>query len=315
MEITKIITKYSRKEKAITYEYEKDLSRRYREAKSNNFSFPEIKNVFDCITEILMYYHKTRRTMRRHIEHAIHLIKNASQETLCTDITSDKCPHKGLLSSAIRNIRDIRKENVIFRYGKQYCANNVYETPYNGVRYPYAYCIRVMVQALHVIYMIQMMDTTNSRKAGAYQEQYHYYLDYLLEKAPNVFLIPTMRNISIATAIQNRCLRIQPCRIRIGELWRDINQVRRIYQNNIWYAKQHKISLDTLHAIMRKDTRALSPLTPKDTRVVYKIVCENATPFTKYSIKNGYNNCYPRERIYEDKRDNRVILRFYEKGK
>jgi len=309
MEITKIITKYSRKEKANTYEYEKDLLRRYREAKSNNFSFPEIKNVFDCITEILMYYHKTRRTMRRHIEHAIHLIKNASQETLCTDITSDKCPRKGLLSSAIRNIRDIRNENVIFRYGKQYCENNVYETPYNGVRYPYAYCIRVMVQALHVIHMI------NSTKTDTEQMQYHYYLDYLLENAPNVFLLPTLRNISMATEIQNRCSRIQLCRIRVGELWRDINQVRRIYQNNIWYAKQHKISLNTLHAIMRKDTRTLSPLTPKDTRVVYKIVCENATPFTKYSIKNGYNNCYPRERIYEDKRDNRVILRFYEKGK
>lgn len=308
MEITKIITKYSRKEKAITYEYEKDLSRRYREAKSNNFSFPEIKNVFDCMTEMLMYYHKTRRTMRRHIEHAIYLIKNASQETLCTDITSDKCPHKGLLSSAIRNIRDIRNENVIFRYGKEYCANNVYETPYNGVRYPYAYCIRVMVNALHVIHMI------NSTKTDTEQTQYHYYLDYLLENAPNVFLLPTLRDISMATEIQNRCSRIRLCRIRVGELWRDINQARRIYQNNIWYAKQHKISLDRLYAIMRKDTRALLPLTPKDTRALYKIVCENAAPITKDSIKNGYNNCYPRERVYDNGNKQRVILRFYEKN-
>lgn len=308
MEITKIITKYSRKEKANTYEYEKDLSRRYREAKSNNFSFPEIKNVFDCITDILMYYHKTKHTMRRHIEHAIHLIKNASQDTFCSDITIDKCPPKGLLSSAIKNVRDIRKENVIFRYGKQYCANNVYETPYNGVRYPYAYCIRAMVQALHVIHMI------NSRKTDTEQTQYHYYLDYLLENAPNVFLLPTLRNISIATEIQNRCSRIQPCRIHTGELWRDINQARRIYQNNIWYAKQHKISLDRLYAIMRKDTRALLPLTPKDTRALYKIVWENAAPITKDSIKNGYNNCYPRERFY-DNGNKRVILRFYEKEK
>lgn len=308
MEITKIITKYSRTEKAITYEYEKDLSRRYREVKSNNFSFPEIKNVFDCMTEMLMYYHKTRRTMRRHIEHAIYLIKNVSQETLCTDITSDKCPHKGLLSSAIRNIRDIRNENVIFRYGKEYCANNVYETPYNGVRYPYAYCIRVMVQALHVIHMI------NSTKTDTEQAQYHYYLDYLLENAPDVFLLPTLRNISMATEIQNRCSRIRLCRIRVGELWRDINQARRIYQNNIWYAKQHKISLDRLYAIMRKDTRALLPLTPKDTRALYKIVCENAAPITKDSIKNGYNNCYPRERVYDNGNKQRVILRFYEKN-
>lgn len=310
MEITKIITKYSRKEKDTVND--RELLRRYRVAKTNNFSFPEIKNVFDCIVEILMYYHKIRHATRRQIEYAIHLIKNASQETLCTDITIDKCPPKNLLSSAIRNIRDIKNENVIFRYGKQYCANNVYETPYNGVRYPYAYCIRVMVQALNVIHMV------NRTKTDTEQTQYHYYFDYLLENVPNVFLVPTLRNISMATAIQNRCSRIQLCRIRVGELWRDINQARIIYQNNLWYAKQHKISLDRLYAIMRKNTRALVPLSPKDTLVLYKIVCEKALPFTKDSIKIGYDNCYPHERVYEDKRDNRVnrvILRFYEKEK
>jgi len=301
MEITKIITKYSRKEKDTVNE--KELLRRYRMAKTNNFSFPEIKNVFDCIVEILMYYHKTIHTTRRQIEHTIHLIKNASQETLCTDITINKCPPKDLLSSAIRNISDIKNENVIFRYGKQYCANNVYETPYNGARYPYAYCIRVMVQALNVIHMI------NSTKTDTEQTQYHYYLDYLLENAPNVFLVPTLRNISMATAIQNRCSRIQLCRIRVGDLWRDINQARRIYQNNIWYAKQHKISLDRLYAIMRKNTRALLPLSPKETRALFKIVCENGLPFMKD------RDCYPQERVYENKRDNRVILRFYEKEK
>ena len=304
MEITKIITKYSKKEKVTT---EKDLLRRYREAKSNNFSFPEIKNVFDCIVEILLFYdhQKTDHTSRRHIAHAIHLIKNLSRETLCTDITHDKCPPKDLVSYAIRNIRDIKYENVIFRYGKEFCANHVYETPYNGVIYPYAYSIRVMIQALHVIH------TINSTKNVTDQSQYHYhhYLDYILDSAPNVFLMPTLRNISMMNAIQNRCSRIQPCRIRVGELWRDINQARRIYQNNLWYAKQNKITLDTLHARMRKDTRALSPLSPKDTRALYKIVCENAMPITKDSITTRNRDCYPRERVYED----RVLLRFYEK--
>jgi hypothetical protein len=96
--IAKIIRKYRIKERKATPVSEKDLQRRYRVTGNANFSFPEIKNALDCIADILSYYKDNRYTtntkMRRLILQTIDSIKNASQETLCSDITIDKCPPK-----------------------------------------------------------------------------------------------------------------------------------------------------------------------------------------------------------------------------
>ena len=273
---------YRKKEKKERLVYDpNDLLKRYRKTKSNNFAFPEIKNVMDCIADVLSYYkashYKKNAMMRRLIDQAIHRIMNASQETICADITIDKCPPKNTIS-AITHARDkgffnIKNENVIFRYGKEYCKTNVYETPYKGVQYPYAYCIRVMIQSLNVIELINIDITANAANAASasLQDQYHYYLDYLLENAPNVFIVPTLHSLP------NRDSRIQYIRcIPFGNLdlvWHDINKARKIYQTNVWYSRN--------------------------------------------KVKDG--TCYPHERVYDnveaDKRYNRINLRFYEQRK
>ena len=316
--IAKIIRKYRRKERnerMLAPVSEKDLQRRYRATGNANFSFPEIKNALDCIADILSYYKDNRYTsntkMRRLILQTIDSIKNASQETLCTDIKIDKCPPKNTIST-ITDARHkaffyIKNENVIYRHGTQYCDANVYETPYKGITYPYAYCIRVMVQSLNVIDLL-------ANAANSLQGQFHYYLDYILENAPNIFILPTLQSIGKKTLIQTRYSRIQP--FGIHSVWEDINRIRRIYQNNVWYSKQHKISIDKLYAIMRKDTAQLlrAKYDERTTKLLYKIVIQDALPFTKDSIK-GYrsNNCYPQERAF-DNRYNRVVLRYYERG-
>jgi hypothetical protein len=324
--IAKIIRKYRRKERnerMLAPVSEKDLQRRYRATGNANFSFPEIKNALDCIADILSYYKDNRYTsntkMRRLILQTIDSIKNASQETLCTDIKIDKCPPKNTIST-ITDARhkaffNIKNENVIYRHGTQYCDANVYETPYKGITYPYAYCIRVMVQSLNVIDLLA--NATNSL-----QGQFHYYLDYILENAPNIFILPTLQSIGKKTLIQTRYSRIQP--FGIHSVWEDINRIRRIYQNNVWYSKQHKISIDKLYAIMRKDTVQFAQLRrakydERTTKLLYKIVIQDALPFTKDSIK-GYrsNNCYPQERAFDNvettNRYNRVVVRYYERG-
>ena len=63
--IMQIINKYIKKEK-ITNNLnsssnnilllEEELVKRYNKDKSNNFSFPEIKNVLDCISDVLTYF-------------------------------------------------------------------------------------------------------------------------------------------------------------------------------------------------------------------------------------------------------------------
>lgn len=326
--IAKIIRKYRRKERnegKSAPVSEKDLQRRYRATGNANFSFPEIKNVLDCIADILSYYKDNRYTsntkMRRLILQTIDSIKNASQETLCTDIKIDKCPPKNTIST-ITDARhkaffNIKNENVIYRHGTQYCDANVYETPYKGITYPYAYCIRVMVQSLNVIDLLATAATANA--ANSLQGQFHYYLDYILENAPNIFLLPTLQSIGKKTLIQTRSSRIQP--FGIHSVWEDINRIRRIYQNNVWYSKQHKISIDKLYAIMRKDTAQLfrAKYDERTTKLLYKIVIQDALPFTKDSIK-GYrsNNCYPQERAFDNvettNRYNRVVVRYYERG-
>jgi hypothetical protein len=321
--IAKIIRKYRIKERKATPVSEKDLQRRYRATGNANFSFPEIKNALDCIADILSYYKDNRYTtntkMRRLITQTIDSIKNASQETLCTDITIDKCPPKNTISKITdanhQGFFNVKNENVIYRYGKQYCKNNVYEMPYGGVKYPYAYCIRVMVQSLTVLDLL-------ANAATAPQGQFHYYLDYILDNAPNIFILPTLQSIGKKTLIQARSSRIQP--FGIHSVWDDINRIRRIYQNNVWYSKQHKISIDKLYAIMRKDTAQFAQLLrakydERTTKLLYKIVIQDALPFTKDSIK-GYrsNNCYPQERAFDNvetgNRYNRVVVRYYEQG-
>jgi len=317
--IAKIIRKYRIKERKATPVSEKDLQRRYRATGNANFSFPEIKNALDCIADILSYYKDNRYTtntkMRRLITQTIHSIKNASQETLCTDITIDKCPPKNTISKITdanhQGFFNVKNENVIYRYGKQYCKNNVYETPYGGVKYPYAYCIRVMVQALTVLDLI-----TVSSSESDLQERYHYYIDYIIGNVPNIFILPTLRNISEATLIQTRSSRIQLCGIR--SIWHDINRIRRIYQNNVWYSKQHKIPIDTLYTIMRKYSRAMKTNALRHNKVLYKILIEDALPFTKDTIENSNATCYPHERAFDNvetgNRYNRVNLRYYERG-
>lgn len=385
-DITKIINKYIKKEKAQynleSKEYdllvlEKDLQERYRKnanaaanaanAATADFSFPEIKNVLDCVADVLTYFkdthYKTDNRMRWKIDQTINIIKNASQETVSTDIMADRCPPEDTIST-VRNASDkgffnVKSENVIFRHGKEYSNYNVYETPYNGNQYPYAYCIRALVQALSTIDLINIElkskkdgDMWGTQYASAYfSERYHYYLDYLLDNAPNVFLLPILQNVGATTLIRNRYSRIQPCGIIFDEafvdedlqtpsnfFWHDLNHARRIYQNNIWYSKQqrerqNKISLDKLYSVMRRDTQELLPikgwLSPENMKyeslikiLLFEVVHEDALPFTKDSIATDIlfssGNCYPYERTYDnpekDSKYNRINLRFYEQG-
>ena len=379
-DIVKIINKYIRKEKAQynleSKEYdilvlEKDLQERYRKnakakaAKAGvaaDFAFPEIKNVLDCVADVLTYFkdshYKTDNRMRWKIDQNINIIKNASQETVSTDIMADRCPPEDTIST-VRNASDkdffnVKSENVIFRHGKEYSNYNVYETPYNGNQYPYAYCIRALVQALSTIDLINIElkskkdgDMWGTQYASAYfSERYHYYLDYLLDNAPNVFLLPILQNVGATTLIKNRYSRIQPCGIIFDEafvdedlqtpsnfFWHDLNHARRIYQNNIWYSREHKISLDKLYSVMQRDTQELIPikgwLSPENKKyeslikiLLFEVVHEDALPFTKDSIATDIlfasGNCYPYERTYDNpekgNKYSRINLRFYEQG-
>jgi hypothetical protein len=369
--ITEIINKYIKKEKSVTnlsitsddiLKLEDELIKRYNKNKSNNFPFPEIKNVLDCISDVLIYFrdnnYETDVKMRWQIDQTINIIKNASQETICADIKFDKCPPEDTIST-IKNAKDlkffkIKNENVIFSHNQKYCQYNVYETPYHGNNYPYAYCIRVMVQSLHMIDLINIdlkhkkdKQIWNKDYVSVYfKERYHYYLDYLLDNAPNIFILPIIQNVGATTLIKNRFSRIQPCQIIFDEafvdedlqtpsnfFWHDINHARRIYQNNLWFSKQNRIGISNLYLTMRKDVRELIPiknwLRDEDKKyeslikiLLFEVVHEDALPFINKSIIDDIlfesGNCYPYERAYdnddENSKYNRINLRFYEEG-
>jgi hypothetical protein len=370
-DIKSIVKKYTAKEKAeynienSNYKllsFEDILRERYNVHNSNNFPFPEIKHVLDCIADILIYfkdnYYKKDDKMRWQIDQTINIIKNASQETVCTDIKIDKCPPEDTIST-IKNAKElkyfnIKNENVIFRQDKEYCDYNVYETPYNGNQYPYAYCIRVVVQSLNMIDLINIdIMAKKNRKIWEtnyatvyFKERYHYYLDYLLDNAPDIFILPILQKVGATALIRNRCSRIQPCGVIFDQafvdediqtpcnfFWHDINHARRIYQNNLWFSKQKNISIDELYIKMNTDVKELIPIEPwlKETEkkyeslikiLLFEVVHEDALPFINESIiedilfKSG--NCYPYERTYDNiennKSYNRINLRFYEQG-
>jgi hypothetical protein len=343
-DITAIIDKYIKKEKAYNNNnlesknfdmlvLEKDLQERYNKNKSNNFSFPEIKNVLDCIADVLTYfkdipYYKSDNRMRWQIDQIINLIKNASQETVCADIKFDKCPPEDTIST-IKNANNkgyfnIKNENVIFRHGKEYCDDNVYETPYNGNQYPYAYSIRVMVQAICLIDLINI-ELKNKKQGGVWNshyatvyfgERYHYYLDYLLDNAPDVFILPILQNVGATTLIRNRYSRIQPCGIIFDEAF--VDEDMQTPSNFFWHDVQELMPI--------KDWLSSNPENMKYESLIkillFEVVHEDALPFTKDSIKMDIlfssGNCYPYERTYDNVEEgnpyNRINLRFYEQG-
>jgi len=285
------------------------------------------------------------------IKQTINIIKNASQETICSDIPFNKCPPEDTIST----IRDAKNEKFVnikneITYGNQYCDMNVYETPYNKNQYPYAYSIRVMVQSLSMIDLINLdfkKDKWNTPYANVYfKERYHYYLDYLLDNAPNVFILPILQFVGATTLIRNRHSRIQPCGVIFDEtfvdedmqtpcnfFWHDLNHARRIYQNNLWYSTQNNMSIEQLYETMSKDVKQLLPiknwLSNTDKKyeslikmLLFEVVHEDALPFTNNSIINDIlfksRQCYPYERTYDnietDNNNNRINLRFYEQG-
>jgi len=187
----------------------------------------------------------------------------------------------------------------------------------------------------------------NEPYAGTYfKDRYHFYLDYLLDNTPNIFILPSLQTIGATGLIYNRCSKLQPCGLVFDEtfvdesvqspcnfFWHDLNHTRRIYQNNLWYINQHKITFDDFHEEMRKTTKAIIPINnwlkdddKKYERVIkillFEVVHEDALPFLKDQIEKNIlytsGTCYPYERTFYDIDKNnitsRVNFRFYEQG-
>jgi len=337
------------------FNLEQDLIERYKQNNNNNFSYPEIKPIFNCIADILLYFKQNHFNdtsnesciFQWHINQTLELIKNASQTTICTNINYNKCPIDG----TFKNNTDIQE--YIDNHTNERCDLNIYQTPYNKNNYPYAYCIRVLVQVMTTIYFINIYfksKKSDTNEWGSpysniyFKVRYHYYLDYLLDNVPNVFILPILQSVGATGLLWNRCSRLQPCGLVFDEtfvdediqspsnfFWHDINHARRIYQNNIWYANNNNINIDELYNRMKKTVEELMPIknwlkgyeNKYESMIkilLFEIVHEDALPFLKDQIINDLlfesGICYPYERTYNDKQNisSRINLRFYEQG-
>ena len=345
---------YIKKEPKITkkyiYELENEFIRRYKEVGNNQFSCPEFDNLFACLFVFLRSSLKTiadnEYSLIWSITQSLELIKNCSQKTTCTNTEISKCPKPDInLGDSIYYINK----------GKSPCINNVYQTPYEGAVFPYAYCIRVLVRVMHTIDMINLYELSkletdkkqfyNSPYAYIYfRNRYEYYLDYLLDNAPNIFILPILQSVGATDLLNIRGSRIQICGVLFKKtfvdedfqspgnfFWHDINHARRTYQNNIWYAQQKRITLDDLYTKMKADVDKILPLNSwltgtdkKWTTVIkillFEIVHEDALPFILDELLRDIlyevGECYPYEKAIQGKKKphQRNNIRFYEQG-
>ena len=349
--------KYIKKEPPITqkyiYELENTFIQRYSESKNNQFSCPEFENLFDCLFNFLEKsiesIDENEHTLIWNIFQGLELIRNCSQITVCTNTKIDNCPKPEI------NLNNQRY--YIDPIVSSPCSNNIYETPFNGVIFPYAYCIRVLVRIMHIIDSINLYilskDKSLEEKKIFYKDpyayiyfrnRYEYYLDYLLVNAPNVFILPIIQPVGATTLLNIRGSRIQICgvvfdRTWVDEdyqspgnfFWHDINHIRRIYQNNIWYCKQKNIDLNELYIRMKNDISYLLPISKWITGenkkylsiikiLLFEIVHEDALPFVLDEIVRDIlyevGECYPyeRTRVVPNKKFQRDNIRFYEQG-
>ena len=329
---------------------ETEFISRYNKHKSNNFECPEFSNIFDCLFNVLEFFktqiHLEEFSLLWQINQVIYLIKNATQVTICTNTKINNCPKPNI---------DLNNSTYYTDNLDPPCTDNIYETPYNGVKYPYAYCIRVIVRVLHIIDNINIyllskeMDTLKKKEFWEssysyiyFRNRYEYYLDYLLDNCPNIFIFPILQSVGATTLLNIRGSRIQICGIKFETtfvdednqspgnfFWHDINHARRIYQNNIWYANNNKKTLGTLYDEMKSDIDKLLPLTKwiQDTNmrsmikmILFEVVHEDALPFTLDEIKRDIlyevGECYPYEKPVENTEEpfSRKNIRFYEQG-
>jgi hypothetical protein len=347
---------YISKEPEITqlyiYDLEKRFVDRYNESKNNQFSCPEFENLFACLFSFLESSLKSidanQYSLIWSITQSLELIKNCSQITVCTNTEINKCPNP-----------DINLDDQKYYANPKIalpCSNNVYQTPYNGAIFPYAYCIRVLVRIMHIIDMINLYMLTKemeeSEKTEYYESpyayiyfrnRYEYYLDYLLSEAPNVFILPILQSVGATTLISVRGSKIQICGVIFEKtfvdeayqspgnfFWHDINHARRIYQNNLWYATNHDMNLETLYLKMKEDVDKLLPISKWIganngfssiiKMLLFEIVHEDALPFLLDELIRDIiyevGECYPYERTKEviDKPFQRKNIRFYEQG-
>lgn len=351
------IKHYIGKEPRITqvyiYELEASFIDRYNLAKNNQFSCPEFENLFACLFDFLelnlQKIDSNQHSLIWSITQSLELIKNCSQITQCTNTEINKCPKPDIDLDDFKYYTDIQDPNI--------CSNNVYETPFAGAIFPYAYCIRVLVRIMHIIDMINLYSLTKemkeSEKSEYYKSQYayiyfrnryEYYLDYLLSNAPNIFILPILQSVGATQLLEIRGSRIQICGVLFEQtfvdeddqspgnfFWHDINHARRVYQNNIWYAKNKGMTLDILYDNMKIDVGKLFPLkdwlNETDKRwlsiikiLLFEIVHEDALPFLLDELLRDIlyevGECYPYERTIPvpNKPFQRKNIRFYEQG-
>ena len=353
MDLQSYISKEPKITKSYIYDLENQFVKRYNQSNNNQFSCPEFENLFACLFSFLELSLESidanQYSLIWSITQSLELIKNCSQITVCTNTEINKCP----------------KPDIDLVEPKYYanpeialpCSNNVYQTPYNGAIFPYAYCIRVLVRIMHIIDMINLYMLTkemqeskktefyNSSYAYIYfRNRYEYYLDYLLFEAPNVFILPILQSVGATTLLNIRGSKIQICGVIFEKtfideeyqspgnfFWHDLNHARRIYQNNIWYAKNNNIDLELLYTKMKGYVSELLPLnkwlSDEEKKwsciikiLLFEIVHEDALPFLLgellRDITYEVGECYPYERTKEviDKPFQRKNIRFYEQG-
>ena len=352
MNLQSYILKEPKISQSYIYDLEKQFVERYNQSKNNQFSCPEFENLFACLFSFLELSLKSidanQYSLIWSITHSLELIKNCSQVTLCTNTEINKCPKPDidLVDPKYYTNPEIARP----------CSNNVYQTPYNGAIFPYAYCIRVLVRIIHIIDMINLYmlskEMEESKKIEFYKSsyayiyfrnRYEYYLDYLLSEAPNVFILPILQSVGATTLLNIRGSKIQICGVIFEKtfvdedyqspgnfFWHDINHARRIYQNNIWYATNNKMNLETLYTKMKEDVNKLLPIKKwigdnyKWSSIIkillFEIVHEDALPFLLDELLRDIiyevGECYPYERTKEviDKPFQRKNIRFYEQG-
>ena len=335
MDINYFISKEPKITKEHIYNLEKEFVERYNQSKNNQFSCPEFENLFACLFSFLEFSLKSiddnQYSLIWSITQSLELIKNCSQVTVCTNTKIDNCP----------------KPDIVLVDPKYYtnpeielpCSNNVYQTPYNGAIFPYAYCIRVLVRIMHIIDMINLYmlskEMEESKKTEFYRSpyayiyfrnRYEYYLDYLLSEAPNVFILPILQPVGATTLLNIRGSKIQICGVIFEKtfvdedyqspgnfFWHDINHARRIYQNNIWYATNNGMSLEDLYTKMKEVVSKLLPIknwigNKKELSsiikiLLFEIVHEDALPFLLDELLRDIiyevGECYPYERTKE----------------
>lgn len=330
--------------------FSNELTRRWRRF-GENFPFPEAAPLVFMLLAHINKHELLNQTLQLSKLLVVQELENLDNITVwIDDSTSTNCPEYLESERKIQEFTKIPVDKLpvwpdTLNLNIPATRAHTYTTPYEGMSFPYASTMRWVARAmdfLDLVFFSEYAVRSKSLQGLYFRGRFRYYYDYILNKAPNVYVFPTCTLIGATDLLKMRCSAIQPLGIEWKPIfvdeyiqspcnffWHDVNHARRIYQHNEKLLLSRNpippVYWDKLYSYQSEVCRTLMQLCKKKQKykrlvkmILFEVVHEDAVSWDWQQIWNDIllpsGNCFPYENSVSDPNGHRRTVKYYAKS-